>query len=119
MSVQENFVLLKDGLAAKGVTVSRTPQGKLRYSGLREAELFFMPVLKHYKHELLAELGGPPVTGADTYARFMSLPLVRCLRCAHYVKGRMGQGDCSVRGRRMLHPARRIRCIWFRGGSHE
>jgi hypothetical protein len=113
---------LVDALDLVGVTVNihRDAVGKLQYRMLPEAQAYFMPVLKHYKQEILCELNGEPAYTKETCERFMALPLVKCFSCQNYVqgqqmRGRYQPGRCAVRDMLISRPAKGIRCLWYLG----
>lgn len=101
------------------VLTERTDKpGTLHYSTLPGQSNYWLPILKHYKQDLLAELRGEQAHTTNTYERFMALPLVKCFECQNYRPGgerhgRYYPGRCEVRGGEVIHPARGIRCLWY------
>ncbi len=114
-----------DALESAGVTVSERVDapGTLRCKMLPEAEGYYLPIIRHYKPELLRELKGEPAYTEGTYTRFMSLSLVKCHNCQNYIagqqyKGRYKPGRCEVRAMDIARPAKGIRCLWYQAEHH-
>lgn len=110
-----------DGLKEKGISIREdedTP-GMLRCTMPADHQAFALPLVQHYKHEILAELRGEPAYTADTRERYMALAQVKCKDCDHHLEGgeqedgRYRSGRCGIRDMAIAQPARNIRCTWF------
>src|SRR4051812_180037 len=80
---------LVDGLKELGISISETADkpGTLRCKMPEDHQVFVLPLLRHYKSEILVELRGEPAYTIGTYDRFMGLSRVKCTECQHHHRG--------------------------------